>query len=163
MFEPLSKSVKPSLTYIGQLASRFQVTLTAAASRYIQFCPHRCSLVVSKDNKIRYHRKTRDFGYFISPREDLSSATYAADFFKGDVLPDGMREVQATAWLEGERIDSSKTIQEESIAMPTYGSVLTLLWIDKDIDQYVTGEDEYDAEERESDSRWSWNRYRDRE
>lgn len=46
--------------------------------------------------------------------------------------------------------------------MPTYGSVLTLLWIDKDIDQYITGEDEYDAEEQESDSRWSWNRYRER-
>ncbi len=52
--------------------------------------------------------------------------------------------MQATAWLEGDRIDSSKMIQEESIAMPTYDSVLTLLWIDKDIDQYVTGEDEYD-------------------
>lgn len=163
MFEPLCQSARPSLKYLGEMADRFKVTLIAASSRYIQFCPHRCCLVISKDAKTRYHRKTKDFGYFITPREDLSSATYAADFFKGERLPDGMREVQATAWLEGERIDSSKTIQEESIAMPSYRSVLTLLWIDKDIDQYVTGEDEYDAEERESNSRWSWNRYRDRE
>lgn len=163
MFEPLCQSARPSLKYVGEMAGRFQVTLTAAASRYIQFCPHRCCLVISKDGKIRYHRKTKDFGYFITPRQDLSSATYAADFFKGDLLPKHMREVAAPAWLEGERIDSSKTIQEESIAMPSYGSVLTLLWIDKDIDHYVTGEDEYDAEERESEGRWSWNRYRDRE
>jgi hypothetical protein len=49
---------------------------------------------------------------------------------------------------------------EESIAMPFYESVLTLLWIDKDIDRYLTGEDEYDAEQEASDRRWSWNRYR---
>lgn len=112
-----------------------------------------------KDGKIRYHRKTEDFGYFISPREDLNPATYAADFFKGERLPKGMREVKASAWVEGKRIDSTKTILEESIAMPSYDSVLTLLWIDKDIDHHVTGEDEYDAEQEASDSRWSWNRY----
>ena len=44
--------------------------------------------------------------------------------------------------------------------MPTYDSVFTLLWIDKDIDKYVTGDDEADAEQEASDSRWSWNRYR---
>ncbi|MEK6299809.1 MAG: ImmA/IrrE family metallo-endopeptidase [Acidobacteriota bacterium] len=163
MFEPLCRTARPSLKYVSELATQFQVTLTAASSRYIHFCPHRCCLVVSTDGKTRYHRKTKDFGYFIAPREKLNPATYAADFFKGERLPEGMQEVLATSWLEGARIDSSKTILEESIAMPSYESVLTLLWIDKDIDQYITGEDEYDAEERESDSRWSWNRYRDRE
>ncbi len=74
-------------------------------------------------------------------------------------MPAGMRDVKATAWLERGRIDSSKTILEESIPMPSYGSVLTLLWIDKDIDQYLTGEDEFDAEQEASDRRWSWNRY----
>jgi hypothetical protein len=71
-----------------------------------------------------------------------------------------MHKVQATAWLTGKRIDSSETILEESISMPSYGSVLTLLWIDKDIDRYITGEDEYDSEQEASDNRWSWNRYR---
>lgn len=115
--------------------------------------------MASTNGKIRYHRKTNDFGYFIAPREDLNPGTYAADFFRGEHLPAGMREVKATAWLEGKRIDSSKTIMEESIPMPSYGSVLTLLWIDKDIDQYITGEDEHDAEQEASDRRWSWNRY----
>jgi Zn-dependent peptidase ImmA (M78 family) len=159
MFEPLCRTAKPSLKYVAELAQRVQVTLTAAATRYIQFCPHRCCLVASTNGKIRYHRKTNDFGYFIAPRENLNLDTYAADFFRGERLPAEMREVKATAWLEGKRIDSSKTILEESIPMPSYGSVLTLLWIDKDIDQYLTGEDEYDAEQEASDQRWSWNRY----
>jgi hypothetical protein len=159
MFEPFCRKTSPSLAYVAQLAERFQVTLTAAATRYIQFSPHRCCLVASTGGRIRYHRKTDDFGYFIAPREKLSPATYAADFFKGKRLPAGMQEVKATAWLEGKRIDSSKMIQEESVAMPSYNSVLTLLWIEKDIDQYLTGEDEYDAEQEESDRRWSWNRY----
>lgn len=159
MFEPLCRTAMPSLGHVAQLAEQFQVTLTAAAMRYIQFCPHRCCLVASTGGKIRYHRKTEDFGYFIAPREDVSPATYAADFFKGERLSAGMQDVKATAWLEGKRIDSSKMIREESIAMPSYDSVLTLLWIDKDIDHYVSGEDEYDAEQEESDGRWSWNRY----
>lgn len=162
-FEPLCQTAKPSVQYVSGLAGRFQVTLTTASTRYMRFCPHRCCLVVSTDGKIRYHRKTDDFGYFIAPHENLSPSTYAADFFKGERIPEGMHEVKATAWLEGKRIDSSKTILEESIPMPSYGSVLTLLWIDKDIDQYITGEDEYEAEQDASDSRWSWNRYRDRE
>lgn len=159
MFEPLCRTGAPSLSYVAELAQRFQVTLTAAATRYIEFCPHRCCLVASTGGKIRYHRKTDDFGYFIAPLESLNAATYAADFFKGEPLPVGMREVNATAWLEGKRIDSNKTIREESIAMPFYDSVLTLLWIDKDIDHYVTGDDENDVEQEESDRRWSWNRY----
>jgi Zn-dependent peptidase ImmA (M78 family) len=159
MFEPLCRAANPSLGYVSELAKRLHVTLTAAATRYIQLCPHRCCLVVSTGGKIRYHHKTEDFRYFIAPGESLNQGTYAADFFKGQRLPGGMREVKATAWLEGKSIDSSKTILEESIAMPSYGSVLTLLWIDKDIDQFLTGEDEYDAEQEASDHRWSWNRY----
>jgi Zn-dependent peptidase ImmA (M78 family) len=162
-FEPLCHPARPSLGHISDLAEQFQVTLTAAATRFMRFCPHRCCLVVSTDGRVRYHRKTDDFGYFIAPREDLSPDTYAADIFKGEQIPTGMREVKATAWLAGKRIDSSKTILEESTPMPSYGSALTLLWIDKDIDQYITGEDEYQSEQDDSDSRWSWNRYRDRE
>ena len=163
LFGPLCRSVKPTLKAIGEMADRFQVTLTAACGRYLQFSPHRCCLVVSKDGRIKYHRKTNEFGYFITLREELKSATYAADYFRGEPLPSGMQSVEATAWLEGARIDSSKMIKEDSVAMPAYNSVLTLLWIDKDIDRHVSGEDEYDAEEAESDSRWSWNRYRDPE
>ena len=163
LFGPPCRSAKPTLRGIGEMANRFQVTLTATCVRYLQFSPHRCCLVVSRDGKIRYHRKTKDFGYFITPREELKSATYAADYFRGEPLPSGMQSVEATAWLEGARIDSSKMIKEDSIAMPAYNSVLTLLWIDEDIDRYVSGEDECDAEEAESDSRWSWNRYRDPE
>ena len=31
---------------------------------------------------------------------------------------------------------------------------------DRDIDHYVTEEDEYEAEQEISDQRWSWNRFR---
>ena len=46
----------------------------------------------------------------------------------------------------------------DSIAMPSYNSVLTLWWIAKDIDRYVSGEDEHDAEQGESDRHCSGNR-----
>jgi len=160
MFEPRCKSSVPSLALISQLAEEFEVTLTAAATRFIEFCPHRCCLVISKSGRIRYHRRSQDFGYFIAPSEELKPSTYAANFFANKKVPRGMQSVLANAWLEGARIDGSKRIMEDSIAMPAYDSVLPLLWIDRDIDRYVTGEDEEDEEQKNSDARWSWNRYR---
>lgn len=160
MFAPQCRASSPSLDLVSHLASRFRVSLTAACSRYLQFCPHRCCMVLSTEGRIRYHRKTEDFGYFLQPSDELRSTSYAADLFAGDSIPAGMRSAPASAWLEGARIDSSKRILEESISMPSYESVLTLLWIDKDIDAYVIGDDEAEAEQAASDSRWSWNRYR---
>ncbi len=163
LFRPRALSVIPSINAIAELAQEFQVTLTAAATRYRQFCPYRCCLVASVDGRVRYHRATADFGYFIRPKEELNPNTYAADYFRGKTLPTGMQSVKAMAWLEGRKIDPSKTIMEDSLAMPFYNSVLTLLWIKEDIDRYVSGEDENDLEEEESNKRWSWERYRDRE
>jgi Zn-dependent peptidase ImmA (M78 family) len=160
MFEPPCRSSSPSLDLVGQLAEKFQVTATAACTRYIEFCPHRCCMVISTRGKIRYHRRTADFGYFLHPSEDVRPTSYAADLFAGESVRGGMRSVPAEAWLEGSSIDNSKRILEHSVSMPSYESVLTLLWIDKDIDQKVTGGDEGDAEEEASNGRWSWNRYR---
>lgn len=164
MFEPQCQSSSPSLGFVSQLAEEYHVTLTAAGMRYVEFCPHRCCLIVSTQGRIRFHRRTTDFGYFLHPSEELRSTSYAADFYAGKPIPTGMHSVPADAWLDGPRIDRSKRILEDSIPMPSYDSVLTLLWIDKDIDQYLTGDDEQDAEEHASDSRWSWNRFpRDQE
>jgi Zn-dependent peptidase ImmA (M78 family) len=84
MFEPRCKSIAPSLALISQLAQEFEVTLTAAATRFIEFSPHRCCLVVSKGGRIRYHRRSGDFGYFLAPSEEVKPLTYAADFYGGN-------------------------------------------------------------------------------
>jgi Zn-dependent peptidase ImmA (M78 family) len=160
LFEAPCRKTSPSLDLVGQLAASFQVSLTAASMRYIEFCPHRCCVVVSTKGRIRYHRRTEDFGYFLQSSDQVRPASYAADLFVGESIPSGIRSVSAEAWLEGPNIDGSKRILEHSIAMPNYDSVLTLLWIDKDIDRNVTGEDEGDAEQDASDAGWSWNRYR---
>jgi Zn-dependent peptidase ImmA (M78 family) len=160
MFESRCRKSSPSLDLVAHLAASFEVSLTAACMRYIEFCPHRCCMAVSTKSKIRYHRRTADFGYFLQPSEDVLPSSYAADLFAGESIPGGIRSVPAEAWLAGPNIDLSKRILEHSITMPRYESVLTLLWIDADIDRKVTGEDEADVEDEASDSRWSWNRYR---
>jgi Zn-dependent peptidase ImmA (M78 family) len=160
MFEPRCRKSPPSLDLVAQLAATFEVSLTAACMRYIEFSPHRCCMAVSTRSKIHYHRRTADFGYFLQPSEDLRPSSYAADLFAGESIPSGIRSVPAEAWLAGPHIDHSKRILEHSIRMPRYESVLTLLWIDADIDRKVTDKDEADVEDEASDSRWSWNRYR---
>lgn len=159
MYQPRCNNSRPSLDLARDLAAEFQVTLTAAAMRYIEYCPHRCCLVVSTDGRVRYHRSTTDFGYFLRPGEQVRSTSYAADLFDRQAIPTGMRSVPASAWLDGPRLGTHKRMQEHSIPMPRYNSVLSLLWIDSDIDRCLTGDDEGEAEQEASDSRWSWNRY----
>jgi hypothetical protein len=134
MFQPTCKGRPPSMALVSELANSFNVSLTAAAVRYVQFCPHRCCIVLSADNRVRYHRAGDEFGYFIEPHSLLDRRTFASDFFHGDELPRGMQGVAAAAWLNNSQIGSSQRIMEDSIGMPTYNSVLTLLWIDHDID-----------------------------
>jgi Zn-dependent peptidase ImmA (M78 family) len=120
----------PSLDLIENLANEFQVTLTAAALRYIEFCPERCALIISEDKKIKWFKRTADFGHWFERGTKLDPDSYAYDFFRGGDIPSKTQTVPASAWVSDRRLGNSQ-IKEHSKALPRYNAVLTLLWIDK--------------------------------
>lgn len=120
----------PSLDLIENLANQFQVTLTAAALRYIEFCPERCALIISEGKKIKWFMRTADFGYWFERGAKLDPDSYAYDFFCDGDIPPKIQTVPASAWISDRRL-GTRQIKEHSKALPQYNAVLTLLWIDE--------------------------------
>ncbi len=72
--------------------------------------------------------------HFLKPGQPLDRRSLAYDYFEGGDVPTKPELVAAGAWLSDSRIDERATIVEESRPMPSYGGVLTLLWIRDPID-----------------------------
>ena len=141
-FAPMCLAEEPSLDFIIQLADTFDASLTATALRYSRFCDQSVAVVFSQDGNIRWFRGSKDFdevredlGFFIDVRGSVDPSTCAARFFQGYRIPDRPKAIPASAWFTSGRYQSDATIQEHSLPMPTYNAVLTLLWIDDDIQE----------------------------
>lgn len=154
---------QPTFDMISEVSKEFRTTLTSTGLRYIAFSKEPCALVVSKDNVIRWYKKSNSFNYHVKVGEKLSFDTFAFDFFDGANLPEVPDNVPACAWLAGE-IDEESDIVEQSVSLGNYGVVLSLLWI---CDEVKTTYIRYDEEPDESEfnmtnpftpdgKRWKW-------
>jgi len=50
-------------------------------------------------------------------------------------LPERQRKIRASEWLTEGRYRKGATILEQSAAMSSFNAVLTLLWVDEDIEE----------------------------
>jgi hypothetical protein len=140
-FAPLCKDEKPSLNLVAELANTFYVSVTAAALRYLRFCDEPCAVVFSRDGYIEWFQINaeweevrRDTGVFVDVHSKVDPTTIAAAHFVGHTDRDTPKRVRASAWFKPGRYRDDATIVEQSWAMPGYNAVLTLLWIDDDIE-----------------------------
>ena len=132
---PMVKAVPPTLDLAGEIADAFDVSLTAAAIAYMRVCKEACALVYSKDGQAKWFARSKDmddYGLWIS-LGPLDKYTIASAFFRGRPIQASPGRVDASSWFEPGRFREDGTIQEHSLAMPSYGAVLTLLWVDRDI------------------------------
>jgi Zn-dependent peptidase ImmA (M78 family) len=127
MFRKKLEKTIPSLELIETLADEFRTTLTATAIRYIDLCEEQCAIVFSTAGKVVWSRRSQDFHRWITPGRKLSSYSVAADFFERGNLSESMETVRRDAWVEN--ASERETIMEQSRALRSYDSVLSLLWI----------------------------------
>ena len=126
------KSGQPNMEMVKELAVKFRTTLTATASRYVQLSIEPCAVAISKDGIIKWYKKSTSFDFHIKVKEKLSQNTYAFDFYDGVDLPMHPQKAPAHAWLAGD-IDDEAEIFEHSLALRSYGVVLSLLWIHEEV------------------------------
>jgi len=127
----------PSMTVIQKVSEIFQVSLTAAACRSLDFSSEPIAIVYSRVGKIQWFKATQDFfdvGAFVNVGEMIGSNTSASRFFRGLTVPDGWRSSDANDWLSPRNFRRGAQIKEWSINMMNYESVLSLLWVDEEID-----------------------------
>lgn len=126
------KRGQPNMEVVRDLAGKFTTTLTATALRYVQLSLEPCAVVISRDGIIKWYKKSTSFDFHVRVGEKLSPNTYAFDFYDGVDLPDKPQKAPAYAWLTGD-IDGESEIFEHSLALRSYGVVLSLLWIHEEV------------------------------
>jgi hypothetical protein len=137
-FKPLCRKKEPSLDLMAELADGFEVSLTATALRYLQFCNEACAIVFSRDGIIQWFRGSKYFDelrVFIPVARRLDRSSLAASFFQGDPLLTTRTRVYASTWFAPGRYNPDVTIYEQSWSMPSHNAVLTLLWVADDIEE----------------------------
>ena len=131
LFSTAMSGTRPTADTIKELANQFQTTLTATAVRYVDLSLDYCALAVSMRGKLRWWRASSAFGseLWLQAGSALSPRTVASTFFSGGRLPSGPVEVDAAAWAE-RAPHHADFFYEDVLALPTYESTLSLLWLD---------------------------------
>ncbi len=124
LFKPLCDRNRPSLREVRDLAARFNTSLTATAVRFIEFCPEPCAVAHSTAGVVDWSIKTHNFPLIIRRGTRLTRDTYAGDLHVGLTVEDRPQLIDGAGWADSSSID----LQEHSIKLGGYGSVLTLLW-----------------------------------
>lgn len=132
IFSRYFKKEIPNMDRVSELSGEFNTTLTATALRYVQLSTEPCAVAVSSHCTLKWYKKSESFDFHLKVGQKLSPHTYALDSFDGIALPAKPRAVPATSWIAGD-IDPNGEIFEHSVELRSYGIVLSLLWIDKEI------------------------------
>jgi Zn-dependent peptidase ImmA (M78 family) len=138
-FAPLCQDQLPSMEHIIDLSDEFDVSLTATGWRYTQFCPEPVAIVWSENDWIRWFRGSKEFeelGVFVDVQSPFSQNTVASQFFdKGVLSLESQQPVKASAWFREGGYGAEARVKEQSLAMPKYNGVLTLLWVDEELSE----------------------------
>jgi hypothetical protein len=131
LVEVIAASAAPSLDVIEKIAREFGASLSAAASRYCDVV-ERCAVVWSSEGTIQWAKRSGDFPFYLPTGWILEEGTFAAACFTGEKVPGKPRAVSAHLWTSSPHIDSAVRLLEQSKALPTYRSVISLLWAESD-------------------------------
>lgn len=131
----------PSLDLVSDIAGEYNVSLTATAVRYLRFCVETCAVVFSQEGYIQwfqtsdeFERVREDTGIFVDVHSKVDPTTQAGKYFAGRSNTNAPRRVRASAWFKPGRYRDDASIVEQSWPMPDYQAVLTLLWVDDDLE-----------------------------
>lgn len=125
------RSATPSLEVVRDLASTFNVSLTAAAVKFVQLSKEDCIVVFSRDGIVRWWRKGKEFSSVpgLERHHPLHEESEACEVFKEGKESAKMVKVPSEAWFPWLRSRSELEIYEQSVQLGRYRTVLSLLWI----------------------------------
>lgn len=134
VFAPPARNAEIGFNLVRKLADEFDTTLTLTAMRMIQFTSYRAALVASEHGQIKWARYSPTFGYTLPYRAALDEGTIAADMHATKTAPPKSQFVLASSWIKNTRVDPDKAMREECLWLGKYGTALSLIWMDQDIE-----------------------------
>lgn len=123
---------RPTSIVIDDLCDYFGTTLTATTLRYVETSNDYYVFVLSENNRIRWWRASDSFGehnLWIENRTPVPPNSAAASFFRGEPVPTRAQHVDLREWLDNLPGIYGDTIVEQAFALPSYGQVISILWL----------------------------------
>ena len=133
---------RPSLQLIRRVAEQYETSFSASGWRFCDIVSVPCAIIWSTDRIIQWFRKSDSFSFFLRRGVSVPEASYLMAAYKGETVPEQPEPVPAGEWIEHPRLLEGAEIWEQSLKLPWYDSVITLLWVKREITK----------EEREEDS-----------
>lgn len=121
----------PSLARIKDLAARYQASLSAMSTRFVELTEEACAVVFTRAGFITHSFKSPLFErqrYWI-PQGPLSAYSRAYEASFGKTLSPGMLPVEADAWFQVPPYLRGQKILEQSEYFKGADFGITLLWI----------------------------------
>jgi Zn-dependent peptidase ImmA (M78 family) len=151
IYKPLIDSIDADWDCIKELANKSQTSLQSTAIRFVDLTNAACCLIMSKDRRIMWFRKSAEFQPFVQMEGRLLSRdSIAYSIFKGNEPSDHFEDVKANNWVSGRGVNKYTEILEWSLPINSYGQVLTLLYDEEGI----AGWDEEDEISQECEPEW---------
>ena len=136
LFGPACQTANPSLDLVAQLSNQFDVSLTATALRFAEFCPESIAVVFIQDHRVKWWRGSQEFrdsGLYVATKSRVSSHTRAGACYQSGLTRPSHGPVLAGEWIETRTLEDRAQIREFALPMATQRAVLSLLWVDRDI------------------------------
>lgn len=119
-----------NMELIKEIAEQLGVSLTAAAFRYAEIGQYPVAVIMSRDGKVAWSCINEYFPYKWIPKNYIvRNESSAYDFFSGSDMQTCDDLIPAHTWFsEDKNCNETSYLNEQNVAMPKYGAVLTLLW-----------------------------------
>ena len=129
-FSEFIKKRKINFSLLKETASEFNVSLTAAAIRYVEIGTYPAAVILSTEGKVNWSCCSEYFPFKWIPRGyKVREESAAYDFFNGKETQECEDLMPAFTWFaEDNRCRNDVYLYEQNVTMKNYNSVLTLLW-----------------------------------
>lgn len=138
---PTINSRSPSLNIIQSVAQKYEASLSASAWRYCDIAATPCAVIWSTNEIIQWTRRSDSFRLFLRRGVKVPQGSYAMEAYGGKALPGDPEPVAADEWIDSWNLREGAEIWEQSLGLPGYNSVITLLWIKREIARKAMDED----------------------
>lgn len=129
LIRPRIEKIDPSLDILSSIAKEFGSSLTATAVRFMHLSKRDCIIAFSRNGKVVWSWKKDDFkSAYLQRGQPINPGSLAWELERNGATAMEPESVEPSSWFSHLNYPFRGELQEHSVKMPGYDSILTLLW-----------------------------------
>lgn len=128
-----SEIQEPNFNLVNEIATKFNMSMTATAIRLVTSGPYCCALVVTEDQIVKWYSADDQFPHKFGNRvgKPVPEDSAAREAYQNEISPDSTDLMQADVWFS--RSSHTEMIVEHAFYIKSYNMCLSLIWNQGDI------------------------------